>query len=365
MIWDYFKISFKNLKKRGTRSWLTLLGIFIGVVAVVALVSLGNGLKVAVNSQFGISSTEIITVKASGLNMGPPGTAVADPLTMEDVEAILEVNGVKRAVRRNMPSGKLEFNEGVVFGFFTNMPDGDEEAHFEIEFGRSLEEGDNREVVLGYNFHEDKLGLGKPIKVGDNVLIQDEKFEVIGLLKKQGSFINDNIVLMNEQLLEDLMGYGDEVDLIIVQIKDKDEIDKVKESIERLLRDRRDVDIGEEDFEVSTPDAMMETVNNILGGIQAFIVIIALISIIVGAVGIVNTMTTSVLERKKEIGIMKAVGAKNSQIFLQFFIESSLLGLVGGAAGTIVGTLIGVFGTLAIGNWLGATIESSINFGLI
>jgi len=100
-----------------------------------------------------------------------------------------------------------------------------EESNFEVERGRLLEDGDTNKVVLGYNFYTDKVGLDKAIKIGDNVLVQDEKFEVVGVAKKQGSFINDNIVLMNEKPLEDLMGYGDDVDIITVQVKDKDEID--------------------------------------------------------------------------------------------------------------------------------------------
>ena len=111
MISDYFILAFRNLRKRGLRSWLTLLGIFIGVAAVVSLISLGNGLQMAVNSQFGVSSTEIISVQAGGLNSyGPPGSAVAKKLTVQDVDAINKLSTVERAVRRNIPSGKLEFN---------------------------------------------------------------------------------------------------------------------------------------------------------------------------------------------------------------------------------------------------------------
>jgi len=140
---------------------------------------------------------------------------------------------------------------------------------------------------------------------------------------------------------------------------------KTKEDIEKLLRKRRDVKVGEENFEISTPDNMLDTVNGILGGVQAFIVIIASISIFIGALGIVNTMTTSVLERKREIGIMKSIGARNNDIFMQFFIESSLLGLVGGIIGAIFGTLIGILGTSGINSFIGTDLSPSINFPLI
>lgn len=371
MIFDYFNLSFKNLKHRGIRSWLTLLGIFIGVAAVVSLISLGNGLKIAVSGQFGVSSTEIITVTAEGVTLGPPGSGAVEPLTLDDLRAIENLNNIEKVIRRNIAVGKFEYNDLVVFGYAMNVPNGEdrdfvyEQIEIEAELGRLLRDGDTNKVVLGHNFYADKVGLGKEITPGRNVLIQDEKFEVVGISKKQGSFIFDNIVLMNEKPLEDLMGYGDEVDVIVVQVKDESLMDKTKEDIEKLLRDRRNVKFGEEDFQVTTPDASMETVNSILNGVQAFVVIIALISILIGALGIVNTMTTSVLERKREIGVMKAIGATNQQIFFQFFIESSLLGLAGGAIGAIIGSLAGYGGTIALNNLLGATVKPSISFGLV
>lgn len=372
MFEDFFSLAFKNLKHRGIRSWLTLLGIFIGVVAVVSLISLGGALKMAVSSQFGVSSTEVITVQAGGLNAyGPPGSAVVDPLTVDDLEAIEKLSVVERVVRRNIPSGKLEFNDRAVFGMATNIPDGEDRKFVydalqaEIETGRLLKDGDSGKVILGNNFYTDKVGLGKKVVVGNTVKIQGKSFKVVGILEKTGSFIFDNLVYMNDKDLQNLMDYGDKVDIIIVQVKDSDLMEKAKVDIEKLLRKRRDVKIGEEDFEVTTPEAALSTVNSVLSGVQAFVAIIALISVFVGAIGIVNTMTTSVLERRKEIGIMKAIGARNSHIFLQFFIEASLLGLIGGLVGAIFGTFVGILGTIALNNFLGSEILPNIDFLLI
>ncbi len=173
------------------------------------------------------------------------------------------------------------------------------------------------------------------------------------------------MVYVNEEPLADLFDYEDEIDIIAVQVKDKELMNSTKEEIEKVLRKTRDVKLGEEDFEVSTPEATLETVNNVLGGVRAFILIIASLSIFIGAIGIVNTMTTSVMERKKEIGIMKSIGATNGQIFLQFFVESGLLGLVGGLIGVIVGIIIGFAGTAALNNFIGAETVSQINWILI
>ncbi len=369
---DHFTLASKNLKRRGVRSWLTLLGILIGIATVVSLISLGNGLKIAVNSQFGVSSTEIITIQAGGISAyGPPGSGAVNKLTKTDVEEIEKLSSIEKAVGRNLPSGKLEFNDIVGFGLAASVLDGEdrefiyEEMDIEPELGRLLKDGDTNKVVLGYNFYADKAGFGKEIHPGNNILLQDKKFEVVGILGKKGSFIIDSIVLVNDKPLSDLMGYGDEVDLISVKVKNKDLMDRAEEEIEKLLRKRRDVKVGEEDFSISTPEAMLATVNQILSGIQAFIIIIAFMSIIVGVIGIANTMTTSVIERKKEIGIMKAIGARNEDIFYQFLFEAGLLGLVGGAIGVALGLGMGYLGTNAINNFLGTATSPSFSLPLI
>jgi putative ABC transport system permease protein len=372
MIKDYFSLGIKNLKRRGIRSWLTLLGILIGIAAVVSLITLGQGLQAAVNSQFGISSTEVISVQAGGVNaFGPPGSGAVNPLTVQDVEAIAKLDTVEIAVGRNIRTIKTEFRDEVIFGMGVSITDGEgrdflyEAIDLEMEAGRFLKDGDTKKVMLGYNYYKDRGVFEKSVRPGNTILLQDKEFDVVGITAKKGSFLLDNVIYVNDAPLEDLIGYGDEVDIIGVKVKNKDLMEKAKLDIERILRQRRDVDKGEEDFTVETPEASLETVNQVLGGIQAFIIIIASASIIVGAIGIVNTMTTSVMERRKEIGIMKAVGARNRDIFLQFFIEAGLLGLIGGLVGIIIGISIGVFGTVAINNFIGATTKPQADLWLI
>jgi putative ABC transport system permease protein len=200
---------------------------------------------------------------------------------------------------------------------------------------------------------------------GNTLTIGGKSFRVVGVIKKKGSFILDNVIFMLEDDVRDLANTTSAVSVIIAEVKSKDLMLKAKEEIENLLRQRRDVKRGEEDFEVSTPEAMLQTVNQILTGVQVFIVLIAAISIIVGAIGIINTMTTSVLERRKEIGIMKAIGARNSDIFLQFLIEAGMLGMIGGIAGILAGTLAGYLGTIQISNFIGAELKPKIDFVLI
>ncbi len=365
---NYFLFSFKNLRRRGIRSWLTLLGIFIGIVAVVSLVTLGGGLKAAVNAQFGVSSTQIISVQAGGLNYGSPGSTVANPLTREDAEAIDKLSSVEFVIPRNIEFVEVEYNDFLEFKYAVNIIDGLEEEVYEetgleVESGRILYADDFGKIAIGHNLASSKTnGFGKDIELGKKILIEEKKFTVIGILEKKGSFIFDNMILMTDEDLDSLVNYDDDVDIIAVKVKDKDSLDRVKEDIEKLLRDRRDVKKGEEDFEVSTPESTMEQVNSVLNAIAIFIIIIASISIVIGAIGIINTMATSVVERKREIGIMKAIGARNSHIASLFFVESGFLGLVGGALGILFGLIIGYVGTLAINSYVGATTKPEINF---
>jgi len=372
MIQEYFKLAFKNLKHRGVRSWLTLLGIFVGVMAVVSLMSLGTALQMAVSSQFGISQTELLTIQAGGAtSFGPPGEGVVDPLGERELKAIDGISSVKRAVGRFIKPVKIEYNDYVAFSFAADIPSGDdgdfvyEQMDIKPEKGRLLEDSDSGKVLLGYSFYKDKMGFNKPILPGRNILINNEEFEVVGIMEKKGSFTIDNSVMLSTGDLKDLLELEDEFSLIAAQPISKDYIDRAKIQIEKELRRIRDVEEGEEDFEISTPDSALDSLNGILGGIKAFIAIVAGISILIGALGIVNTMTTSVLERKTDIGIMKSVGARNEHIFLQFFIESSLLGLVGGIVGTIFGLLIGILGVAGLSNLLGADIAPSIDMMLI
>ncbi len=374
MIKDYFVLAFKNLKKRGARSWLTLLGILIGVAAVVSLISLGNGLKDAVNSQFNIGSTEVLAVQAGGINSyGPPGSGAAKPVTVQDAEAISKLSNVEVVIPRNIRNVKIEFNKKTLFTYATNIPDNQKNANYVYQFngikidrGKLLSAGDRGVVMIGNGLADgNKNGLGRDLKIGDTIKINGRNFRIQGIAQKTGSLIYDNVVYMNEVDMKNLLGYGDEVDIIAVKVIDKSLMNQTKTDIERLMRQRRNVKVGQEDFDVTTPQATLASVNSIISGIQVFIIIIASISILVGAIGITNTMMTSVMERRREIGIMKAIGARNEHVFYQFFIEAGLLGLIGGIVGALLGITIGYAGTTSLNAFLGSSTQPQISFWLI
>lgn len=361
MIKDYFRFAFRTLTHRKLRSWLTMIGIFIGIASVVALIGLGEGLRVGINSQMGFLGTDKLTVMASGGMIGAPGSGVVNPLTNKELNAIKSVKGIELTAGRVMESTKIIFNDKISFSYATSVPDGEGRElvesviSSEAQKGRLLRDGDSGVVVLGSNFIEEDNVFGKAILPGSKIQINDEEFKVIGILDKIGNFQVDGSVLLNEDDMRALFDIPkEEYDIIAAQFDQDVGLDKIKLDIEKRLRKIRDVKEGEEDFSVETPASIIESVNSVILGVQIFVYIIAGISLLVGGIGIMNTMYTAVAERTKQIGIMKAIGARNSTIFTLFFIESGFLGTVGGIIGIVIGYLLATgvafIGSIALGS---------------
>jgi len=350
MIADYFRMALRSVARRRLRSWLTLVGIVIGITSVVALIGLGEGLRTAITGQFGMLGTDILTIQVNG-GFGAPGTGVLEPLTSDNLDEIRKINGVKQAAARLISTGKLEFNKVVAFGYAASVPQGDgrdlfiEQTGLEADRGRILKDSEKGKVNIGYNLGQESMAdfFGKPITLGSRVDIQDRPYEVVGVLEKQGSFLFDNIILMNEDDLRVAFNRDPDVyDIMVVQVQNTDNIADVQADVERYLRKDRGLKEGEEDFTVQTAQSALEQINSVLFAVQLFVYIIAGISIVVGGFGVMNTMFTSVLERTRDIGIMKSIGAKNSNIFMLFFIESGLIGSVGGIIGALFGAMLAI-----------------------
>jgi len=343
MFKDYFLLAFKNLRARGLRSWLTMLGIFIGIAAVVSLISMGQGLQTAITGQFGTLSVDKLTIQNKGTGFGPPGSTVIEKLNNYDVEIIKNVGGVDKVIPRLIRVGSLEYNKISGFGYAVDIPEDQElidlvydSSNFEAEQGRLLKSGDKGKVLLGNNFLE-MNDFEKEFRVGGKIKLNGKEFEIVGFLEKGSDFQTNSVVFIMSDDLEELLDINNEYDLIVAQVRDKDEIEDVAKEIERKLRDDRNEKIGEETFSVETPLQALESVNTILNIINLIVVGIAAISLFVGGVGIANTMYTSVLERTREIGVMKAIGAQNKDVLMIFLIESGLLGLIGACIGVILG----------------------------
>jgi len=343
MKFDFFVYAFNNLKKRGLRSSLTVLGIFIAIVAVVALISLGQGMQNAINQEFETIGKDRIIITAGGVSMGPFGSdlAVAE-LTEKDVDVIKKVRGVEYVIGMLFHQAKISYNDEVEYKNVAAHPTDQNSARyikqinlFEIGKGRQLKSSDHYAAVLGYSIANNYFN--KKIGVGDKILIQDKQFKVVGIQKKIGTGIHDRIIRIPIDIGRELFNEPDKVTTIFAKVKKTYCVEGVDNENKKKLRKFRHVKEDEEDFTVETAEQLIKNLNVILSIVQVVLIGIAAIALLVGGIGIANTMYTSVLERTREIGIMKAVGARNSDIMFIFLIESGLLGLVGGILGVTVG----------------------------
>jgi putative ABC transport system permease protein len=355
MINDYFSLALGNLRHRGLRSWLTMLGIFIGIAAVVSLISLGDGLQTAVTGQFSTLSPDKLIVQNANTGFGPPGSTAVKKLTSHDIKIIEAVQGVTEVIGRLVRVGKIEYNNALGFSYIGSIPDDQKQTDIvygtldiKINDGKLLQSSETGKVVIGSDIASSDQ-FEKIIRVGSKLNIQGKEFIVIGILEKASSFQINSVILMTEKDMKKTFNLGDEVDLIVVEVFDKNYAEQIGKEITRKLREDRHEKEGEEDFSVQTPIQAIQSVNTILNIINIIITSIAMISLIVGGIGITNTMYTSVLERTREIGVMKAVGAQNKDILLIFLIEAGLLGLVGGLIGAIMGLGL-AFGVASIAN---------------
>ncbi|MCF7872087.1 ABC transporter permease [Candidatus Woesearchaeota archaeon] len=356
-------MAFTNLSHRRIRTFLTLIGIFVGIAAVVALVSLAQGFQNYLDTEFKELGADKILINpagsAFGLNDKNP-----DPLTTKDIEIIRDVNGVKEVSSYSYEVSTVTWGDNdqtfatiITYPLDENRKLLEEITTSEIISGRRLKKEDKFKAVIGYNYQNSNK-FSENLITGKKIIIENKQFEVIGINDKIGSQQDDEAIYITQEAYFEI--YPDEnkeeVGAIFVRVKDGESPSEIVEKIEKDLRKNRNVKEGEEDFEVTTFEDLIQSFLNIFNIVQVVLVGIAAISLVVGGIGIMNTMYTAVIERTKDIGVMKAIGARNSDVLLIFVIESGFLGLVGGAMGVILGIILAktveYFGTNAFGTEL-------------
>jgi putative ABC transport system permease protein len=380
MIADYFTFSINGIRQRKMRSWLTMLGIFIGIAAVVSLISIGQGLQDFISDQFEMLGSDKIIIETK--TMGPPGSVTTKSLllTSKDLKVIEDVKGVKWAMGYLIKTGQATVGDQSEIGFAIGVNPEElgimlETQPFDILEGRSLKKGDKFKAVVGYNHIYDKDGEESTIwkdglRLRDTITIEGYEFKIIGVFEKSGNPYDDGAIYIPKETLREILEVGDEESQILVKTADGFDPEQVAERISEDLRDSRNEKEDQETFSVKTSEQLLDSFSSIFTVISAVLVGIAAISLLVGGVGIMNTMYTSVLERTKDIGTMKAIGAKNSDVLLIFLIESGSLGLVGGAIGVILGIgiakLVEFIAQQALGsNMLGASISIELIIGAL
>ncbi|MEM4245555.1 MAG: ABC transporter permease [Candidatus Nanoarchaeia archaeon] len=334
MIIDYLHFAYDSIIHRKLRSWLTIIGIIIGIGAIVALISISQGLENAIKEQFEQMGANRLYVLPKGFTGGS-----LEGLTKKDVDVIKQVGEVEWVNYYILSSDEVEFSREKQFVVqLMGMPTEDmgkkfEDTGFKIEEGRAFLDGEKKVAIVGYKFANDKYK--KDVRLNNRITIKEEKFTVVGILAEIGNSDDDNMVIIPEEDFRTLFEKPSDVTMIEIKMKEGIDVKLAADKIKRRLEQARD----NENFEIMTPEQILEQVKTLLGIVQLILGGIAAISLIVGAIGISNSMYTNVLERTKEIGIMKSIGAKNMDIMLIFLVEAGVIGFIGGAFGAFLGSV--------------------------
>ncbi|MBN1502491.1 ABC transporter permease [Candidatus Woesearchaeota archaeon] len=334
-----------------------MIGIFIGVALFVSLISLGQGLQNAINEQFDIMGADKIYIQP--MSLGAPGTGNIK-LTEKDKDLVASTQGIYKYSSYNYKVGRIEYKDYLLYSYIMGMPTNEERdlieefGNYDVEQGRWIKKGDKYKVNIGWDFAHVPNILGpKVLKLGDKLIIETYEFEIVGVISRVGNPGDDRTLIIPMETFKEIYDTGEEYDFILAQVKPGVEPSKVAEDIKKELRKEKDEEEGEESFDVQTSENFRESFNDIFSIVNYFVAGLAFISILVGGVGIMNTMYTAVLERTKEIGIMKAIGARNSDILKLFLIEAGLIGFIGGVVGIITGFGASKFVEFVIKNLLG------------
>tara|TARA_Y100000310_G_C20690731_1_gene822026 strand:+ start:2004 stop:3215 length:1212 start_codon:yes stop_codon:yes gene_type:complete len=344
MKFQLMKYALSNLFDRKMRSALTIVSILIGIMSIFALLSFGLGIQNYVDVLAEEAGADKIFIQSKGI--GVPGTDENFFLAREEVDFVSKIKGIDEISGMYFKAGELKFKEETKFNFVIGMvPDKNEflaeSFGVHIEKGRSLKNGDQNKVVLGYSYQFPNKVFERALVLGDKVDLNDVQFEVIGFYNEIGNPGDDANIYIIEKRMEEL--YPEIVDkfsLVMIRASKSEDPQLLAEKIQEKLRKHLGQDEGKEDFFVQTFADAIATFTNVIAVINGVLVLIALISLIVASVNIINTMYTSILERTKEIGVMKAIGAKNKDIMFIFVFESAMLGALGGVLGVILGYLV-------------------------
>lgn len=330
------------------RSWLTILGIVIGVASVVAIVSLGQGMEQSVNAQMGDMGGDIVTISpgfsrggAMGFrghsNQATTATTEEPVLDRTDIQALKGLPDIELMNTQIRGSVKITYlgKSGSVSLSGVDQKVWSQITTEKIRNGRMLDSADSNVIVISADLADEYFD--QPLGINKMVTIENNTFRIVGILDDQGNSIIMPIQ-MAYQILDDKE--NDVYDTIVLKVKDEDNLDDTIEKINNKLMIARHVTDKDKDFTVISSKQITEMRSEMMGSISTFLTAIAAVSLLVGAVGISNTMFTSVLERTKEIGIMKAIGARNQDILTIFLFNAGFIGLTGGIIGVVLGVIL-------------------------
>jgi putative ABC transport system permease protein len=357
MIWDNLLIALQAIRANKMRSLLTMLGIIIGVAAVIAVVSIVQGLDYVISTQFeGVGVTYIMVFPRQD-RQDPDLAGREVTLTYEDGLAVMErASGLKlfnpvffrgeQARSANRQHGTMLLGVG---------PSHQEVSNHWVDRGRFFSDLDiqraARVCVVGQKVI-DELELDEPI-LGSDIIVGNSTFTIIGIMERQGEMFGqsqDDFVIIPITTARDIYGVDALKQIRLdFQAESADTVDMAKDQITEILRARHHIPKGvKSDFQVLLQEELLERTGAILGTITSVVGGVVSIALLVGGIGIMNIMLVSVTERTREIGVRKAVGARKSDILVQFLIEAVTISLVGGLIGVLAGWGLGIIGAKAI-----------------
>jgi len=352
---ESLRMAFDSIRTRKLRSALTALGILIGISAIIALVSVGEGTNAAVSSALGSlgANTIFVTSGGGGAGFGAPSTG--ETLGKKDLTDIQSTRGIETAVGIFAKSSAVTFKDQTNRLNFFGVDTKEAQKFFveiravEIDQGRFFKPGEKHVVVIGSNVAS--KAFDTVLRVNDKFTVKDQKVQIVGILKETGQSTYDNIVIAPIEDVQESSAQQDQYLIIFARVSDPARIDDIASSIQKKMDDLH----GKKVFQVFTTKQLTQQIGTVTNMLSLVLGGIAGIALVVAGIGIANTMYMSIMERTREIGIMKAIGASNRNIIEIFLMEAALIGLVGG----IIGDLLGV----GLSEVLGAVLKSyGLNF---
>ena len=333
---DTFLLVYRNIRERKTRSALTMLGIVVGIAAVIAIMSISYGMQESITEQLS-EMADIIMVTPGSVELGSFGEFGS--FNERDLRDVERISGVKEAAAMMGEMQEVEYRGEKVMVEIVGIEPRDMDAIFgetvELEEGRELRENDHKTCTIGYSIANDYFD--DEIGVNDRITINGSKFRVVGALEKQGGFRSgvDSQIYVTKRDAVNIFD-TDDISTIFVRVRNIGEAEEIADEIEERIDENHKLD----DFtSAMAMGGAIERLESIFGILQVFLLAIASISLIVAAMGIMNTILMSVMERTHEIGVMKAIGAKNRNILSLFLLEAGVVSTIGGVFGCIAGVV--------------------------
>ncbi|MBN1762246.1 MAG: ABC transporter permease [Methanomicrobia archaeon] len=360
---DKFLLAYRSIRERRTRSILTVLGIAVGIAAIVSLVSVGYGMEEAITGELS-GFADLISVmpgKISGTTYVEQGS-----FTDRDIKDLQRIGGIKAITAMTYDAAEVEYrNERTpifIFGGDTKELGSFYVDPVGLKEGRWLRENDYKACVIGDRVANEFFD--ETVHVNDKLVINGEKFIVIGVFEKASTLYAADVdphIFLSLRAAKDIM-QTDEVKYIMVRVYNIDEAEAIADEIEETINDNHGLD----DFATAmTMGSALEQIGSVFSILRGVLVGIAAIALVVASIGIMNTMLMSVMERTHEIGVMKAIGAKSSDVLSLFLLESGMVSLVGGVVGCIIGVFLARIISLIAGSALGIEFVASVKAAVL